>query len=142
LVEFYPNFQTKLRASLRALVGPEVESRVDIGMAKDGSGVGGKFNQISSLVSILNMSQPPSVRLLLRDRIRPTTQTAHMGTTLKTSRLRSPQKLRTFPPYRSGKHRYAIRRQTIGCIVLGSIHLCIESSRLLFLLDACLFSSL
>ncbi|KAG1780376.1 hypothetical protein EV702DRAFT_1082469 [Suillus placidus] len=40
LVEFYPNFQTKLRASLRALVGPEVESRVDIGMAKDGSGVG------------------------------------------------------------------------------------------------------
>ncbi|KAG1773849.1 hypothetical protein EDD22DRAFT_856754 [Suillus occidentalis] len=37
LVEFYPNFQTKLRASLRALVGPEVESRVDIGMAKDGS---------------------------------------------------------------------------------------------------------
>ncbi|KAG2119119.1 uncharacterized protein F5147DRAFT_668293 [Suillus discolor] len=40
LVEFYPNFQTKLRASLRALVGPEVESRVDIGMAKDGSGAG------------------------------------------------------------------------------------------------------
>lgn len=48
MVEFYPNFQTKLRASLRALVGPEVESRVDIGMAKDGSGVGGKSNQISS----------------------------------------------------------------------------------------------
>ncbi|KAG2362026.1 hexokinase [Suillus spraguei] len=40
LVEFYPHFQTKLRASLRALVGPEVESRVDLGMAKDGSGVG------------------------------------------------------------------------------------------------------
>ncbi|KAG0699841.1 hypothetical protein DFH29DRAFT_934772 [Suillus ampliporus] len=40
LVEFYPNFQTKLRASLRTLVGPEVESRVDIGMAKDGSGAG------------------------------------------------------------------------------------------------------
>ncbi|KAJ8589890.1 hexokinase [Rhizopogon salebrosus TDB-379] len=40
LVEFYPHFQTKLRASLRTLVGPEVESRVDIGMAKDGSGVG------------------------------------------------------------------------------------------------------
>ncbi|KAH7930242.1 hypothetical protein BV22DRAFT_1028461 [Leucogyrophana mollusca] len=40
LVEFYPNFQTKLRASLRVLVGAEVESRVDIGMAKDGSGAG------------------------------------------------------------------------------------------------------
>ena len=30
-----------MRASLRALVGKEAESRVDIGMAKDGSGVGG-----------------------------------------------------------------------------------------------------
>ncbi|KAG1753668.1 uncharacterized protein EDB91DRAFT_1234101 [Suillus paluster] len=40
LVEFYPNFQAKLRASLRTLVGPEVESHVDIGMAKDGSGAG------------------------------------------------------------------------------------------------------
>ncbi|KAF9224332.1 hexokinase [Gyrodon lividus] len=40
LVEFYPQFEPKLRASLRILVGPEVESRVDIGMAKDGSGAG------------------------------------------------------------------------------------------------------
>ncbi|EGO01565.1 hypothetical protein SERLA73DRAFT_50110 [Serpula lacrymans var. lacrymans S7.3] len=40
LVEFYPNFETKMRESLRILVGPEVESRVNIGMAKDGSGVG------------------------------------------------------------------------------------------------------
>ncbi|KIK99707.1 hypothetical protein PAXRUDRAFT_131530 [Paxillus rubicundulus Ve08.2h10] len=40
LVEFYPQFEPKLRASLRVLIGPEVESRVDIGMAKDGSGAG------------------------------------------------------------------------------------------------------
>ncbi|KAI0346990.1 hexokinase [Trametopsis cervina] len=40
LIEHYPNFNTHLRASLRKIVGEEVESRVDIGMAKDGSGVG------------------------------------------------------------------------------------------------------
>jgi len=40
LVEFYPNFQSMMRETLRALVGSEVESRVDIGMAKDGSGAG------------------------------------------------------------------------------------------------------
>ncbi|KAI0775461.1 hexokinase [Irpex lacteus] len=40
LIQHYPNFNTRLRASLRKLVGEEVESRVDIGMAKDGSGVG------------------------------------------------------------------------------------------------------
>lgn len=38
-----------MRASLRTLVGPEVESRVDIGMAKDGSGVGGESNKIPPL---------------------------------------------------------------------------------------------
>ncbi len=43
LIEHYPNFNANLRTSLRRLVGEEVESRVDIGMAKDGSGVGGKF---------------------------------------------------------------------------------------------------
>ena len=42
MIEHYPNFNARLRASLRKLVGEEVESRVDIGMAKDGSGVGGK----------------------------------------------------------------------------------------------------
>ncbi|KAI6151745.1 hypothetical protein BKA82DRAFT_4102876 [Pisolithus tinctorius] len=40
LVEHYPYFEKKLRASLRVLVGEDVERRVDIGLAKDGSGVG------------------------------------------------------------------------------------------------------
>lgn len=40
LVEHYPYFEKKLRASLRVLVGDDVEHRVDIGLAKDGSGVG------------------------------------------------------------------------------------------------------
>ncbi|KAJ7590710.1 hypothetical protein C8J56DRAFT_1003388 [Mycena floridula] len=40
LIEFYPHFERTLRDSLRTLVGEDVEKRVDIGMAKDGSGVG------------------------------------------------------------------------------------------------------
>lgn len=42
LIQFYPNFETHLRESLRAIVGNEAERKVEIGMAKDGSGVGGK----------------------------------------------------------------------------------------------------
>ncbi|ETW84505.1 hypothetical protein HETIRDRAFT_155537 [Heterobasidion irregulare TC 32-1] len=40
LIEHYPRFQDHLRESLRLLVGEQVEQRVEIGMAKDGSGVG------------------------------------------------------------------------------------------------------
>ncbi|KAG8218333.1 hexokinase [Butyriboletus roseoflavus] len=40
LIEFYPRFESILRETLRALIGSEVESRVDIGLAKDGSGAG------------------------------------------------------------------------------------------------------
>lgn len=42
LIQFYPNYERSMRESLRLLVGEEVERRVEIGMAKDGSGVGGK----------------------------------------------------------------------------------------------------
>ena len=44
LIQFYPNFENQLRDSLRRLVGQKVEEAVEIGMAKDGSGVGGKPN--------------------------------------------------------------------------------------------------
>ncbi|CAK5262682.1 unnamed protein product [Mycena citricolor] len=40
LIQFYPHFEVILRESLRTLVGKDVESRVEIGLAKDGSGVG------------------------------------------------------------------------------------------------------
>ncbi|KAI0676754.1 hexokinase [Trametes maxima] len=40
LIQHYPNFNARLRDSLRELVGDEVEAKVDIGLAKDGSGVG------------------------------------------------------------------------------------------------------
>ena len=41
LIQHYPNFNARVRDSLRELVGEEVEKRVEIGLAKDGSGVGG-----------------------------------------------------------------------------------------------------
>lgn len=40
MVEFYPRFEERLRSALRALVGEEAEKATEIGMAKDGSGVG------------------------------------------------------------------------------------------------------
>ncbi|KAK2466384.1 hypothetical protein APHAL10511_002026 [Amanita phalloides] len=40
LFQHYPNFEKMLRESLRELVGEHVEKNVDIGLAKDGSGVG------------------------------------------------------------------------------------------------------
>lgn len=42
MVQFYPGFEDRLRAALSDLVGAEAEKNVSIGMAKDGSGVGGK----------------------------------------------------------------------------------------------------
>ncbi|BGO91558.1 hypothetical protein NBRC10512_003218 [Rhodotorula toruloides] len=40
LVEFYPRFEQRVRDALRELLGDEVQKRVDIVLAKDGSGVG------------------------------------------------------------------------------------------------------
>ena len=42
LVEFYPNFEEYIREALREIpeIGPQGEKRVQIGIAKDGSGVG------------------------------------------------------------------------------------------------------
>ena len=41
LIQHYPNFNARLRDSVRELVGKEVEEKLEIGLAKDGSGVGG-----------------------------------------------------------------------------------------------------
>lgn len=41
MVQFYPGFEDRLRDALRDLIGPDAEKKVVIGMAKDGSGVGG-----------------------------------------------------------------------------------------------------
>jgi len=49
LIEFYPNYEKSLRESLRLLVGEEIERRVDIGLAKDGSGVGAALCALQAL---------------------------------------------------------------------------------------------
>ncbi|ESK93616.1 putative glucokinase [Moniliophthora roreri MCA 2997] len=49
LIQFYPNFERTMRESLRFLVGEEVEKRVDIGLAKDGSGVGAALCALQAL---------------------------------------------------------------------------------------------
>ena len=46
LIQFYPNFEARLRESLRGIVGEEVEKKVEIGLAKDGSGVGGESRRM------------------------------------------------------------------------------------------------
>ena len=42
LVEFYPGFEVRLRDAVRDMLGEEAEKRVEIGLAKDGSGIGGE----------------------------------------------------------------------------------------------------
>ena len=42
LIQHYPNFNARMRDSVRELVGKEVEEKLEIGLAKDGSGVGGE----------------------------------------------------------------------------------------------------
>ena len=53
LIQHYPNFNARMRDSVRELVGKEVEEKLEIGLAKDGSGVGGtlRFVLVSGLVS-------------------------------------------------------------------------------------------
>ena len=53
LIQYYPNYEASMRESLRLLVGEDVERRVDIGMAKDGSGVGGRCSWHQSNILVL-----------------------------------------------------------------------------------------
>jgi hexokinase len=41
LYQHYPGFEELMREALRILLSEEVEKRVEMGLAKDGSGVGG-----------------------------------------------------------------------------------------------------
>ncbi|KZS97717.1 hypothetical protein SISNIDRAFT_405509 [Sistotremastrum niveocremeum HHB9708] len=54
LAEHYPGFQDRVRQAIRLIVGEEVESRVEIAMAKDGSGVG------AALCALQALKQAPS----------------------------------------------------------------------------------
>ncbi|KAJ3885862.1 hypothetical protein GG344DRAFT_58496 [Lentinula edodes] len=49
LIQHYPHFERTMRESLRSIVGPAVERRVEIGLAKDGSGVGAALCALQAL---------------------------------------------------------------------------------------------
>ncbi|PFH52548.1 hypothetical protein AMATHDRAFT_139483 [Amanita thiersii Skay4041] len=49
LIQLYPNYEKILRESLRDLVGKEIEKKVEIGLAKDGSGVGAALCALQSM---------------------------------------------------------------------------------------------
>jgi Hexokinase len=53
LYQHYPGFEESMREALRILLGEEVEKRVEMGLAKDGSGVGGTFPSLSCLAFVL-----------------------------------------------------------------------------------------
>lgn len=50
VVEFYPGFETMLREALREILGTESESRIHIGIAKDGSGVGAALVALTTVM--------------------------------------------------------------------------------------------
>ncbi|TFK29323.1 hexokinase [Coprinopsis marcescibilis] len=49
LVEHYPNFQQRMRESIATIIGSDTEKRVNIGLAKDGSGVGAALCALQAL---------------------------------------------------------------------------------------------
>jgi len=48
LVEFYPGFEVRVRQALRDMLGEACEKTVDIGLAKDGSGVGAALTALQA----------------------------------------------------------------------------------------------
>lgn len=56
LVEFYPRFEQRVRDALREILGDEVQQRIEIVLAKDGSGVGGQSSLSSSFPLALSFS--------------------------------------------------------------------------------------
>jgi len=48
LVEFYPGFEVRLRHALADMVGEECEKYVEIGLAKDGSGIGAALTALQA----------------------------------------------------------------------------------------------
>jgi len=48
LYQHYPGFEERMREALRVLLGEEVEKRVQMGLAKDGSGVGAALGALQA----------------------------------------------------------------------------------------------
>jgi len=62
LAEHYPHFESRMRAALRVIIGEQAEGFVEIGMAKDGSGVGAALGALQALKQMRgNLNTIPSV---------------------------------------------------------------------------------
>jgi len=48
MAEHYPHFEERVRGALRTVLGHEIEERIKIGMAKDGSGVGAALGALQA----------------------------------------------------------------------------------------------
>jgi hexokinase len=53
VAEFLPGFQDRVREALKILLGEEGTARVRMGLAKDGSGVGGMSFFLSFILSLV-----------------------------------------------------------------------------------------
>jgi len=60
LAEHYPNFETRMRKALRVIVG-EAEKYIEVGMAKDGSGVGAALGALQALKQMQSGTHPTVV---------------------------------------------------------------------------------
>jgi hexokinase len=60
VAELYPHFRERVNATLLTLLGEKTAKRVRIGLAKDGSGVGGAFLCVV-WVALLEANQPPAL---------------------------------------------------------------------------------
>ncbi|KAF8826419.1 hypothetical protein HHX47_DHR5000019 [Lentinula edodes] len=62
LIQHYPHFERTMRESLRSIVGAAVERRVEIGLAKDGSGVGAALCALQALKQQQLQPQQPQLQ--------------------------------------------------------------------------------
>jgi hexokinase len=53
VVEHYPRFEERVRQALKEVLGESVEKRIVIGLAKDGSGVGGERYPIERSLNLI-----------------------------------------------------------------------------------------
>lgn len=48
MAEFLPNFVPRVHEALKMLLGEEVDAKISIGLAKDGSGVGAALTALTA----------------------------------------------------------------------------------------------
>lgn len=91
VAEFLPNFEKRMRETLRLVIGDEGEKRITIGLAKDGSGVGGEpcFPHVSVLICWLTCLFPIAAALCALQAKKAQEQNVHLQTNKNDARVPS-----------------------------------------------------